>query len=248
MQFLEEKYDGATVDRIEVFVPELNSETVQNSPVQSQPEPKQQGYKPNPLQEEIRRVLKEKAGTDKATLVARNGSNYFFRAENGKIVMYTRLHSEIGSQSEDSNISKDKQEEIRSKMKELWQDKAALKQYIENLQKEWNTKLAQRVGETSDTYNEYKVDLSLYTTPEMLNDQNIILAISDLLKGLREDSVSYVGGSWAKAGNIVDEMMRQLLGGRDLEYDGMILIGDTPVLISDVMPQEVFELFIEQAN
>jgi len=49
------------------------------------------------LQEDIKSVLKKKAGTDKATLVGRNGNNYFFRAENGKVVMYTRLHAEIGS-------------------------------------------------------------------------------------------------------------------------------------------------------
>ena len=82
----------------------------------------------------------------------------------------------------------------------------------------------------------------------MLNDQHIIPAIAELMKGLRDDSVSYIGGAWAKAGNIVDEMLRQIISGRNLDYSDMIMLGDKPVLISDVMPEDVFESFIEQAK
>jgi hypothetical protein len=82
----------------------------------------------------------------------------------------------------------------------------------------------------------------------MLNDQHIIPAIAELMKGLRDDSVSYIGGAWAKAGNIVDEMLRQIISGRNLDYSDMIMLGDKPVLISDVMPEDVFESFLEQAK
>lgn len=245
MQFLEEKYIEGKVERQEISVPEFTEQLQQEPTVQSQPEPL---YKPNALQEDIKNVLKKKAGTDKATLVGRNGNNYFFRAENGKVVMYTRLHAEIGSQTEDSNLSKDKREEVYNKMKELWQDKTELKKYIESLQNLWNKNLANKVGQSSDTYDEYKVDLSLYTTPDMLNDQHIIPAIAELMKGLRDDSVSYIGGAWAKAGNIVDEMLRQIISGRKLDYSDMIMLGEKPVLISDVMSEDVFESFLKQAN
>lgn len=245
-QFLQSLYGSNPIERDDSYSILIDNTSLDPIHVPAAPEPEKTGYQPNELQKQIRDILKKKAETDKATLVARNGNNYFFRTDDGKIVMYTRLHAEIGPQKEDNMLSQDKKNEIYTKLKELWGDKAALKQYIESLQKMWNENLAGMVGDTSDTYDEHKVDLSLYTTDEMLNDQNIIPAIADMMKGLRDNTVEYVGGAWADAGNIIDEMLRRVVGGTQTSYDDIIMIGNRAVIISQVMSEMVFNDFIQQ--
>lgn len=245
-QFLQSLYGSRQIEREEPYTAVVDNTQLTSITPRTAPEPENQGYQPNEFQKQIKETLKRKAQTDKATLVGRNGNNYFFRTDDGKVVMYTRLHAEIGSSKEDNLLSQDKRDEIHSKMKELWSDKAALKQYIESLEQQWNTNLAKMVGDTSTTYDDHKVDLSLYTTPEMLKDQNIISAISELMKGLREDSVEYIGGAWADAGNIVDEMLRRIVGGVSTTYDDIIMIGDRPVVLSEVMSETIFNDFVQQ--
>lgn len=245
-QFLQSLYGTNPIERDDSYSTIVDNTSLDSVHVQSAPEPEKPGYQPNEVQKQIRDVLKKKAATDKATLVGRNGNNYFFRTDDGKIVMYTRLHAEIGPQKEDNLLSQDKKNEIYAKLKELWRDKAALKAYIESLEKQWNENLARMVGDTSDIYENHKVDLSLYTTDEMLKDQNIIPAIADMMKGLRDNTVEYVGGAWADAGNIIDEMLRRVVGGTQTSYDDIIMIGDRAVILSEVMSEMIFNDFMRQ--
>ena len=221
------------------------------APIPTEPEPRE--YEPNEDQLRIKQELEQKAENDKNTLVSRNAHDYIFNI-NGKLVIYTRLHAEIGSQEEDSPAQQAIKNTYAEMLRSVWEDKHAFEKLVKFLEDRYNKALGKKYGESSETFKHNKLNLSVYLHKDLINNQQIIESISDLLKSyaMNEDEskeeISVVTGPWAMAGNIMDEMYRQVLGGNDLSYTDVLVIDGSSVIISQVMDAAVFDSIMNQLN
>lgn len=247
-RFLQDEFADSKIERVEAPDIEQAPSIVPSSP-EPQPEPEPESYKPNEIQQKIRARLKLQAEQDKATLIKRNGSSYIFK-EGDRYILYDRLHGIIGSQT----IDKIREDNIQSWLEEIveyenWSE-------FEDLEKQFNEVLANKYGLSSDTYKNRKLDLSVYKPFFNTEDkQRALIHISRLLGDYYvewdddlHDTIEefhFIEGPWAMAGNIVDEIYRQVLGGTNVSYSDVLDINGETVVISDYVSSGAFDNIIE---
>jgi len=85
--------------------------------------------------------------------------------------------------------------DLYSKSKKEFQDR------VTQLQEEYNDGVAQQYGIDSEEYDYYSIDLSYYLRGNVLNDPDIVAAISSILTSERPGPAVVVG-------SIIDEIAR----------------------------------------
>lgn len=104
------------------------------TPQQVQELYKEASNQPSP-QDDAYRQLQEQIDEDNARVVAVTGHDYFIKDENGKVVMYPRVHTVLGDQYEESEEMIRAKQDVKAEARRLVDsgDRKALTEYIKDI-------------------------------------------------------------------------------------------------------------------
>lgn len=181
--------------------------------------------KGNNKQQAVLEKLKQKTERDNKYLlrkggeIVKTGHDYFFKFTNG-IIRYVRVH---GLAIMDSMFPEDNAVDIDNlteELKDLRQnDPDAYKARILELQDEFNQYLEQQFGKDSIVYKFHKIDISVYTHDDLMNDMGVPEAVAQIV--LRK-----IPNASVIAGTIIDEIARKVFAGQDVKYSSDYLMAE----------------------
>ena len=170
-------------------------------------------------QKAVLELLKKKLADENPSVIRNDlrTSRDYFIVENGHLVRYGRVHSFLRPQYEKSRSWKTDYDRIVQNLTSIFTDKEKYKEEVRKLQDRFNTLIAQQYGEDSDIYKNHSIDLSVYLTDDIINDQEAIRSIADITAlgidrggNLRLDLVNRA----VVAGQILDEINRLFFAGK----------------------------------
>jgi len=160
-------------------------------------------------------------------------SHYFIR-EGGKVVLYKRVHEYL--KDPEDNILKNVTSKRYNSAKRIY-DKLInsntleeFKKIIDEAEFEWNSILAEKYGIDSYTYNKRSISLAGYKLEDVFNDSKEEAAVAIANIASYNEIVDPVTGEitarsvdimkrYVDAGNIVDEIIRNIFSNKPLVYD-----------------------------
>ena len=163
--------------------------------------------KPNKKQEDVIQILEQKKESDKkATELSngrkrRSGHDYFIKLK-GRIQRFVRVHGVLDNLFEEDEVQRTKRRHLMYELSQLYEkSKKDFQDRVVQLQEEYNQKVANKYGKDSSEYDYYAIDLSFYIKGNILNDPDIVSAISSIL-------CSEQPGPAVVVGSIIDEIAR----------------------------------------
>ena len=192
----------------------------------------------NDKQKSVLKLLRQKLAYENPQIIRndlRTAMDYFI-VERGKIVRYSRVHSQIQSQFLKSPSWQQDKNDIIAKLRNVFQNKDEYKLAVTQYQDRFNNLLIQKYGENSETYKRYKIDLYPYLLDDVISDAGSIESIAEIC-ALGKQNGEYkldIANRAVLGGSIVDEICRDFFAGRRVHnYEQY------------KMPQEVFDKLIQ---
>lgn len=188
------------------------------------------------VQEKLKRKQEE---DDKSVVKKENGnklttSENYFVEEDGKTVPRKRVHSILPEMFEANEQLLEERKQISSRLEEVKSKGIdALREEIKKLQEEYNQKVEKKLEGDKELIDRYKIDLSIYLSDDVINDNSTIDAISNII-------TRDIPGPAVIAGQILDDISRAYFQAEE----GVRLENRPEYKMSD----EVFTSIIDQLN
>lgn len=172
----------------------------------------------NDKQKSVLKLLRKKLAYENPSVIRndlRTGMDYFI-VEDGKMVRYNRVHSQIQPQFLKSPSWQEDKNNIIAKLKSVFQNKEEYKTAVIEYQDRFNNLLAEKYGKDSDTYKEYKIDLSPYLLDDIITDEGSINSIAQICAIGKRHGEYYLDlpSRSVLGGRILDEICRDFFEGR----------------------------------
>ena len=176
-------------------------------------------------------------------------SHYFIR-QGGKVVLYKRVHEYLKEPEQDvlNDVTSKRYRSAsyiynRLVGTESYEDYTAI---IDEVEKNWNDVLAEKYGISSYTYNKRAISLAGYKLEDVYNDSKEevaraianIASINEITNPQTGEIVSRsvdIVKRYVDAGNIVDEIIRDIFSGKTVTYNEAV----------HKMSRETFDAFVE---
>lgn len=193
----------------------------------------------NDKQKSVLKALRKKLSYENPQVIRndlRTAMDYFI-VEEGKLVRYNRVHSQLQPQYLKSPSWNEDKQNIILKLRSVFQNKDEYKIAVLEYQDRFNNLLAEKYGKDSEVYLMYKVDLSPYLLDDIITDEGAINSIAEIC------ALGKKNGQ-----HVLDIANRAVIGGKIIDEIGRDFFADRIVVNKPEwgIPQDVFNNLIQQ--